>query len=139
MRTAACLGLPVDLILPTGFDASDRAFRRAGMDYLAHLDITRHPDWQSFLNHRDELGSRLVLLTVSADVPYTSFKFRDTDILLLGRESAGVPEAVHSVVDGRIKIPIRSGLRSLNVAVAMAMVVGEAMRQTGLQPDPASQ
>ncbi|MGE0626741.1 MAG: tRNA (cytidine(34)-2'-O)-methyltransferase [Hyphomicrobiaceae bacterium] len=132
MRMAACLGLDADLILPAGFDASDRAFRRAGLDYLEHLRIIRHASWEAFEAWRRNAagGGRLVLLTTRASRPYLEFEFRRGDILLLGRESAGVPDAVHASADASLRIPMRPGLRSLNVAVAAAMVTGEALRQT---------
>lgn len=133
MRLAACLGLAVDLVEPAGFDASDRNLRRAGLDYLAHLELHRHESWEAFLASRAAapLPARLVLLTTRAPTAYTEFTFRADDILLLGRESSGAPDHVHSAVDARIRIPLRAGLRSLNVAVAAAMVAGEALRQTG--------
>lgn len=132
LRLAACLGVPVDLIGPAGFDLTDRAFRRAGLDYLDHVEIERH---ESFAAFDARLAAarpppRLVLLTTRAANPHTTFAFRASDVLLLGRESAGVPEAVHARADARIRVPIRPGLRSLNVAVAAAMVLGEALRQT---------
>lgn len=132
MRMAACLGLAVDLIEPAGFDASDRSLRRAGLDYLQHLDFTRHASWDAFLAWRAALQAppRLVLLTTRAETAYTGFAFRADDILLLGRESAGVPDTVHALADACIKVPMRPGLRSLNVAIAAAMVTGEALRQT---------
>lgn len=132
MRMAACLGLALDLIEPAGFDASDRSLRRAGLDYLQHLDLARHASWDAFIEWRaaSRPPPRLVLLTTRADTAYWDFGYRADDILLLGRESAGVPEAVHAHADARIKIPMRPGLRSLNVAVAAAMVTGEALRQT---------
>lgn len=132
MRMAACLGLAVDLIEPAGFDASDRSLRRAGLDYLQHLDFTRHASWDAFLAWRAALQAppRLVLLTTRAETAYTVFAFRAEDILLLGRESAGVPDTVHALEDACIKVPMRPGLRSLNVAIAAAMVTGEALRQT---------
>jgi tRNA (cytidine/uridine-2'-O-)-methyltransferase len=133
MRMAACLGLAVDLIEPAGFDATDRSLRRAGLDYLQHLDLVRHASWDAFLEWRAAATPipRLVLLTTRAEITYTAFAFRGDDILLLGRESVGVPDAVHALADARIKVPMRPGLRSLNVAVAAAMVTGEALRQTG--------
>lgn len=133
MRMAACLGLAVDLIEPAGFDASDRSFKRAGLDYLVHLDLTRHASWDAFETWRLALPlrPRLVLLTTRAATHYCDHAFEPGDILLLGRESAGVPETVHAAAEARIKIPMRPGLRSLNVAVAAAMVTGEALRQTG--------
>jgi tRNA (cytidine/uridine-2'-O-)-methyltransferase len=131
LRLAACLGVGVDVIAPTGFDMSDRALRRAGLDYLAHVEIVRHASFADFETARQRSGSRLVLLTTRAELAYTSFGFRASDTLLVGRESAGVPEAVHQAADARVRIPIRPGLRSLNVAVAAAMALGEALRQTG--------
>jgi tRNA (cytidine/uridine-2'-O-)-methyltransferase len=131
LRLAACLGVGVDVIAPTGFDMTDRALRRAGLDYLAHVEIVRHASFADFEAARQRSGSRLVLLTTRAELPYTSFAFQATDILLVGRESAGVPETVHQAADARLRIPIRPGLRSLNVAVAAAMALGEALRQTG--------
>lgn len=129
LRLAACLNVPVDLIGPAGFDASDRAFRRAALDYLAHVDLTRHDSWDGFQAARIGIGSRLVLLTSKAETEYLDFAFEPHDILLLGRESAGVPESVHAAADARIRVAIRRELRSLNVAVAGAMVLGEALRQ----------
>ncbi|MBX9590045.1 MAG: tRNA (cytidine(34)-2'-O)-methyltransferase [Hyphomonadaceae bacterium] len=131
LRLAACLGVAVDVIGPTGFDMTDRTLRRAGLDYLAHVEIVRHASFAGFDAARQVQASRLVLLTTHGAVPYTGFAFRSDDTLLLGRESAGVPEAVHSAADARLCIPLRPGLRSLNVAVAAAMVLGEALRQTG--------
>jgi len=128
IRLAACMSLPIDIIEPTGFLFSDKAFRRAGMDYLEEAAIVRHESWAAFLSG---VGSqRIILLTVKGALPYTEFKFRFDDIVLLGRESAGVPEHVHGRADARLRIPIRAGLRSLNVAQAGAIVVGEALRQT---------
>ncbi len=131
LRLAACLGVPVDLILPAGFDASDRAFRRAALDYLEHVDLARHESWEAFSSAvRSQTPSpRLVLLTSKATTDYLDFAFAPDDILMLGRESAGVPDHVHAAVDARIKIAIRPELRSLNVAVAGAIVLGEALRQ----------
>ena len=131
LRLGACLGVPVHLIGPAGFDMSDRALRRSGMDYLAHAEIVRHIDWHGFEAGRREAGTRLVLLTTRADLAYLDFGFAAGDILLLGRESAGVPDEVHAATDARIVVPMRPGLRSLNVASAAAMVLGEALRQTG--------
>jgi tRNA (cytidine/uridine-2'-O-)-methyltransferase len=131
LRLAACLGVPVDMIGPAGFDLTDRALKRAGLDYLQHVELARHESFAAFDMARRSAGSRLVLLSTRGEVPYTSFTFRDGDTLLLGRESAGVPEAVHAIADARVRIPMLAGLRSLNVAVAAAMVLGEALRQTG--------
>jgi tRNA (cytidine/uridine-2'-O-)-methyltransferase len=131
LRLAACLGVGVDVIAPTGFDMTGRALRRAGLDYLAHVEIVRHPGFADFEAARHRSGSRLVLLTTTGAVPYTSFRFAAADTVLLGRESAGVPEAVHAAADARLRIPMRPELRSLNVAVTAAMALGEALRQTG--------
>ena len=134
VRLAACMGLPIDILEPCGFLFSDSAFRRAGMDYVESASITRHASWDAFLA---SVGmQRIVLLTVRGAVAYTEFRFRLDDILLLGRESAGVPEQVHARADASLRISIRKGLRSLNVAQAGAMVVGEALRQTGGFPQP---
>jgi tRNA (cytidine/uridine-2'-O-)-methyltransferase len=131
LRLAACLGLQAHLIEPAGFPASDRAFRRAGMDYLDAVAITRHPSWAAFEDWRDGDGGRLILFTTGANDSYLDFAYRADDVLLFGRESAGVPEAVHRAADARLRIPMRPGLRSLNVAMAAAMAAGEALRQTG--------
>lgn len=128
LRLAACLGVAVDIIGPAGFDMSDRNLRRAGLDYLDHVEIARHLSFAAFQATRH---GRLVLLTTGGDTTYTDFAFAGGDTLLLGRESAGVPTSVHEAADARIKIPMREGLRSLNIAVATAIVLGEAMRQTG--------
>ncbi len=129
LRMAACLGFPVDIIEPCGFDLSDRALKRAGMDYLALAALTRHVDWAAFEAARRESGSRLVLLTTAAERPYTDFAFKAGDTILFGRESAGVPQAVHAAADARLTIPMVEGARSLNLAVSAAMVAGEARRQ----------
>jgi tRNA (cytidine/uridine-2'-O-)-methyltransferase len=129
LRTAACLEWPVDLIEPAGFQLADNRFRRALMDYGERLQMTRHASWADFRNARS--GDRLVLLTTRADVALWQVAFRPGDILLLGRESAGVPEDVHEAADIRAGIPMAPGARSLNVAVAGAMAMGEALRQTG--------
>ena len=130
MRLAACLGVALDLIEPAGFLLSDRRLKRAGMDYLALVELRRHRSWATFLDGRDR-HHRLILLTTKGSVPYHRFVFAPDDILLLGRESAGVPDAVHAAADARLRIPLREGARSLNVALAAAMVLGEALRQTG--------
>ncbi len=133
LRLGACLGVPVDIIEPCGFLLTDRAFRRAGMDYLDQAAMTRHQGWPDFLATQKSAANgpmrRLVLLTTSAEIPYTEFRFAAHDTLLLGRESAGVPDAVHAAADARLCIPMVPGGRSLNVAVAGAMVLGEALRQ----------
>jgi len=136
MRLGACLGVGIDIIEPCGFLLSDRNFRRAGMDYLKSADICRHPSWARF--HHDLTAQpgphRLVLLTTKADMAYSDFRFAPGDTLLVGRESAGVPPQVHDAADARLVIPLKPGLRSLNVAQAAAMVLGEALRQTHLFP-----
>jgi len=131
LRLAACFGVSVDVIGPAGFDMSGRALRRAGLDYLEHVDLTRHESFESFLQAHDARGARLILLSTHGAVSHTHFAFLPDDTLLLGRESAGAPEHVHARADARLRIPIGQGLRSLNVAVAAAVVVGEALRQTG--------
>jgi tRNA (cytidine/uridine-2'-O-)-methyltransferase len=131
LRLAACLGVPVDVVGPAGFDLTDRALRRAGLDYLAHVEVTRHESFAAFDARRRSAGARLVLLTTRGEVAHTGFAFAPGDILMLGRESAGVPASVHAAADARLRIPMRADLRSLNVAVAAAIVLGEALRQTG--------
>ncbi len=149
LRLAACMGVAVDVIGPAGFDFSDRNLRRAGLDYLEHVEIARHVSFAAYLARRREAApppasppaaaskspGRLVLLTTAGDIAYPAFQFAAGDTLLLGRESAGVPADVHAVADARVRIPLRPGLRSLNIAVAAAMVLGEALRQTGGLPD----
>jgi tRNA (cytidine/uridine-2'-O-)-methyltransferase len=134
MRLGACLGVGIDLIEPCGFLLSDRGLKRAGMDYLKSADIRRHESWNRFCQSGQPESGRLVLLTTRGDMAYTDFAFSADDTLLVGRESAGVPDAVHAAADARLTIPLISGLRSLNVAQAAAMVLGEALRQTGLFP-----
>ncbi|WP_331374460.1 tRNA (cytidine(34)-2'-O)-methyltransferase [Sinorhizobium chiapasense] len=133
LRLAACLGLAVDIIEPAGFDLSDRNLKRAGMDYIAAVTLTRHVNWERFEAWRATTGRRLVLASTKAAQRYTRFSFRADDILLFGRESAGVPDHVHERADGRVVIPMAPGQRSLNIAISAAMIVGEAIRQT--EPD----
>ncbi len=135
LRMAACLGVGVEIIGPCGFDFSDRALKRAGLDYLQSVELQKHISFEAFEAWRREVGSRLVLATTRAEQSYTELKYRSDDILMLGRESAGVPEPVHRVADSEVKIPMRGGMRSLNVALAGAMIVGEALRQLGEVPD----
>lgn len=135
LRMAACLGLAADIIEPAGFPVSDRAFRRAGMDYLDALTIERHLSFGYFIDSLSETGGRPVLLTTTSSLAHTDFAFRDGDVLIVGRESAGVPAAVHDTIPNRIRVPMREGLRSLNVAIAAAIVCGEAMRQLGAWPE----
>lgn len=134
LRMAACLGVGVDVIMPAGFDMTDRSLRRAGLDYLDHVDLVRHADWEAFRGIVKAPARRLVLLTTKADAAHTEFRFGPGDTLMLGRESAGVPDTVRAAVDARVRIPMREGLRSLNIAVAAALVLGEALRQTGQFP-----
>ncbi|HYM30861.1 MAG TPA: tRNA (cytidine(34)-2'-O)-methyltransferase [Candidatus Cybelea sp.] len=136
LRLAACVDVAVDVIEPCGFPFSDRDFRRAALDYLPYATIVRHDSWNAYLAGKDR--GRLVLLTTKAELSYTRFAFRPDDTLLLGRETAGVPVAVHERADARVKIPMREGLRSLNVAIAAAMVLGEALRQTRDRTDMAA-
>ena len=131
LRMGACLGMGVDLIEPAGFVLSDTNLKRAGMDYLAAVVLTRHINWDRFEEARAASGRRLVLATTTGAVPYTDFAYRPDDILLFGRESAGVPAEVHERADGRVLIPMQPGQRSLNVAISAAMIAGEALRQTG--------
>jgi tRNA (cytidine/uridine-2'-O-)-methyltransferase len=129
IRLAACLGIAVHIIEPAGFPTTDRAFRRAGMDYLDQAEIVRHAGWRAFQTWRARERARLILFTTGASMPYLDYIFRPTDILLFGRESLGAPREVHEAADARLVIPMRNGVRSLNVAVAAAMAVGEALRQ----------
>jgi tRNA (cytidine/uridine-2'-O-)-methyltransferase len=130
LRLCACLGIEAHIIEPAGFPASDRAFRRAGMDYLDQVAIVRHLDWPAFDGWRRQDGARLVLFTTTGAQSHLDFAYRDGDVLLFGRESAGVPKAAHSAADARLIIPMRPGLRSLNVAMATAIAAAEALRQT---------
>jgi tRNA (cytidine/uridine-2'-O-)-methyltransferase len=132
LRLAACLGLGAHLIEPAGFPTTDRAFRRAGMDYLDQVALTRHDSWERFDAWRRAQGLRLVLFSTRGATPYLAFQFKPDDMLLFGRESAGVPEMVHRAADARLVIPMRDGMRSLNVAMACAMAVSEALRQVGV-------
>ena len=140
MRLAACLSLPLELIEPCGFALSDRRLRRAGMDYLERLELTRHLSYAAFSRWRLSLDPvpRLILLTTRAERSYLDFAYAPDDFLMVGRESAGVPEEVHADASARLKIPLARGARSLNVALAAAMVLGEALRQTGLFPEGAA-
>lgn len=148
IRLGACLGVPVDIIEPTGFPWSDRALKRAGLDYWELADVIRHASWEAYLASRAAptpapahaadrpAAGRLILLTTKSTQPYASFAFHPADTLLVGRETAGVPPEVHAAADARITIPMRPPARSLNVAIAAAMVLGEALKQTqGFGPD----
>ncbi|CAN7584092.1 tRNA (cytidine(34)-2'-O)-methyltransferase [Mesorhizobium sp. LjNodule214] len=129
LRFAACLGLGVDIIEPAGFPLSDRTLKRAGMDYLEMAALTRHVDWHAFEQWRSGGTRRLVLLSTKAATAYTDFAFAEGDVLLFGRESAGVPDPVHEAADARLVIPMQPGTRSINVALSVAMIAGEAIRQ----------
>jgi tRNA (cytidine/uridine-2'-O-)-methyltransferase len=131
LRLCACLDVAAHIIEPAGFAVSDRAFRRAGMDYLDQVRLTRHISWAKFEEWRRQTGCRLVLFTTKAATSYLDFRYATSDILLFGRETIGVTDAVVAAADARLKIPIKPPLRSLNVAMAAAMAVGEALRQTG--------
>ena len=136
IRLSACLGLALDIIEPCGFPLDDRRIRRAAMDYYDLARLSRHASWQAF--RRDRPAGRLILLTTAGDTVFPELAFRADDILLLGRESAGVPAEVHDAADLRLRIPLRPSARSLNVALAASMVVSEALRQTNgfhAQPD----
>lgn len=132
LRVAACFGVAVDIIEPCGFAFSDRALRRSGMDYAADAEIVRHADWATFRTARP---GRIVLLTTQADLTLVNARFVPDDIILLGSESAGVPAHVHDAADLRVRIPMRPGFRSLNVAVSAGIALAEALRQTGGWPE----
>lgn len=134
LRLGACLGVGVEIVGPAGFDMSDRALKRAGLDYLGDVELRRHVSFASFDRWRREHGHRLILATTRARQSYTALEFRPDDIIMLGRESAGVPDDVAARADICVKIPMREGLRSINVALAAAIILGEGLRQTGLLP-----
>ena len=140
LRLGACLDVELDIIEPCGYIFSEKTLKRAGMDYLHLVKYRRHKSWEHFLQYRaeypDEYG-RIVLLTTHATEPYYNFKFQPNDIILMGRESAGVPEEVHHTADARLLIPMNEHARSINVAVSAVMVVGECLRQTGGFPSAA--
>ena len=131
-RLSACLGIPVDIIEPTGFIFDDKRFKRALMDYIKFINYKSHLDWKEFYQWSQENNFRLVLLTTKSKTKYTSFIFSEIDIIIFGRESAGVPDYVHNQVHERLTIPMQKGLRSLNISSSVAMVVGEASRQLNL-------
>ena len=137
LRLGACLDVELDIIEPCGFVFSEHALKRYGMDYLQLVKYRRHKSWEHFLQYRaehpDEYG-RIVLLTTHARQPYTDFRFQPNDIILMGRESAGVPEEVHQTADARLLIPMNANARSINVAVSAVMVIGECLRQTDSFP-----
>ncbi|MEX0591751.1 MAG: TrmH family RNA methyltransferase [Xanthobacteraceae bacterium] len=135
LRLGACRGGPVHIGGPASFAATARGLRRAGLDYLDHVTLVNHVTFAAFEEWRRAERRRLVLLTTKAAASYAGFGFAPNDVLLCGRESSGVPEAIHGAADARVKVPMRPHLRSLNVAVSLAMVLGEALRQTGGFPD----
>jgi tRNA (cytidine/uridine-2'-O-)-methyltransferase len=130
IRLAACLGVSLDVIEPCGFPLSDKAIHRTAMDYGDSVNLTRHPSWAAFLAARERRAGRLVLFTTKAAAPHLGFAFEAGDTLLFGRESAGAPDEVHAAAQARLFIPIRPPARSLNVVVAAAIALGEALRQT---------
>jgi tRNA (cytidine/uridine-2'-O-)-methyltransferase len=132
LRLAACLGVGVHIVEPTGFELSDKTLKRAGMDYLEIAAMTRHLSWETFEEFRHAEGRRLLLFTTSGDTPYADFEYRPGDMLLFGRETSGAPEAVHTAADARLLIPMPGGGRSLNLAMTAAMAAGEAMRQLSM-------
>jgi len=138
LRLCACFRMEAHIIERAGFPVSDRAFRRAGMDYMAQVKLTRHVDWAAFEAWRRSEGARLLLMTTAATASHLDHRYAAGDVLLFGRESAGVPAEVHAAADLRLRIPMRPGLRSLNVAMAVAVVSGEALRQTGGFAPPAT-
>ena len=129
LRLCACLGIEAHIVEPAGFDASDRSFRRAGMDYLDQVKLVRHATWVAFEAWRRAEQLRLVLFTTKSATSYLDHRFHPDEVLIFGRESAGVPEPVHEAADARLLIPMRPGLRALNVAMTVAMAAGEGMRQ----------
>ncbi|MFC0284725.1 tRNA (cytidine(34)-2'-O)-methyltransferase [Camelimonas abortus] len=137
LRLGACLGVACDIIEPAGFPVTDRHFRRSGMDYLDHVEITRHPSWRAFMEAHAARGGRLVLATTRGATPLPEFTFQAGDTILLGRESAGAPGYVHAAADARVYAPLAPGMRSLNVAMTAAIFVAEALRQTNAWPRPA--
>ncbi|MBU1209640.1 MAG: tRNA (cytidine(34)-2'-O)-methyltransferase [Alphaproteobacteria bacterium] len=131
LRLGACLGVAIDIIGPAGFDMSGRALKRAGLDYLGDVELQQHVSFSAFDEWRRHRGFRLVLATTKAEQAYTEIAYRGGDIVMMGRESAGVPDEVAALADAAVKIPMREGMRSLNVALAAAMIVGEGLRQLG--------
>ena len=129
-RLGACLGISVDIIEPTGFIFDDKKFKRSAMDYIDHIDYKRHIDWQQFYDWSQEKKYRLILMTTKARQSFYEFEFHSSDILLFGRESAGVPDNIHQIVDHRLTIPMKEGVRSINLSSSVALVLGEGLRQT---------
>ena len=129
-RLGACLGVSVDIIEPTGFIFDDKKFKRSAMDYINHIDYKKHIDWEHFYNWAQKNRFRLILMTTKTNQSFYKFQFYSTDILLFGRESAGVPYNVHQIVDHRLTIPMKEGVRSINLSSSVALVLGEGLRQT---------
>ena len=129
-RLGACLGVSVDIIEPTGFIFDDKKFKRSAMDYIDHIDYKKHIDWQHFYDWSQEKKYRLILMTTKARQSFYEFEFHSSDILLFGRESAGVPDNIHQIVDYRLTIPMKEGVRSINLSSSVALVLGEGLRQT---------
>ena len=131
-RLGACLGIPIDIIEPTGFVIDDKKVKRSSMDYNKYLDLTKHISWLEFYDWSKQNSYRLILLSTKSNKSYFNYKFRKNDILLFGRESAGVPDEVHSLVDERLTIPMVKGPRSINLSSSVAMVASEVIRQLNL-------
>jgi tRNA (cytidine/uridine-2'-O-)-methyltransferase len=136
LRLCACLGVEAHIIEPAGFPVTDRAFRRAGMDYLDQVSLVRHHSWDAFETWRRREQVRLLVFATRASTSYLAHSFRHADVLLFGRETSGVPDQVHAAADARLFVPMRRGLRSLNVAMTCALALGEALRQTNGFPEP---
>ena len=137
LRMAACFALPVDVIEPAGFVFGEARMRRAGMDYWNRVEIRRFPDWRAFAAERKAAGARLILMTTRGDRIYTDFAFEAGDTIIMGRESAGVPDDIHAACDARLRVPMAPGTRSLNVAQTAAIAIAEGLRQTGGFPTSA--
>jgi tRNA (cytidine/uridine-2'-O-)-methyltransferase len=131
-RLGACLGIEVDIIEPTGYVFDDKRFKRSSMDYINHIKYKRHLDWEKFYKWSKKNNFRLILLTTKSKQKYTEYQFKNSDILLFGRESAGVPQNIHDIVDEQLTIPMKKNLRSINVSSSVALVIGEACRQLKL-------
>ena len=129
-RLGACLGVSVDIIEPTGFIFDDKKFKRSAMDYIDHIDYKKHIDWQQFYDWSQEKKYRLILMTTKARQSFYEFEFHSSDILLFGRETAGVPDNIHQIVDHCLTIPMKEGVRSINLSSSVALVLGEGLRQT---------
>ena len=129
-RLGACLGVSVDIIEPTGFIFVDKKFKRSAMDYIDRIDYKKHIDWQQFYDWSQEKKYRLILMTTKARQSFYEFEFHSSDILLFGRESAGVPDNIHQIVNHRLTIPMKEGVRSINLSSSVALVLGEGLRQT---------